>query len=229
MALKGMRVKAQTGKNYGNTRVEFDSPKNRCKVVAQSMLEFIEFMRLEADPEVASYVPHPGVITMVDDTGNEVRALFDAEVTRTDDRPVYEEVKYTDELKEGAPEGSDPFRSIRQVRMQETWCKQRGYDYRIVTEEDLFQGKEALLSNVLFITQRLRPERIDDMGEVIAKAASVYQKILDHGGRCIISDLIDGDAEDVMTAVCFLIKEGRANAAIETVPLFYGSEVWIDG
>lgn len=57
MALKGMRVKARDNKNYGTTRVEFDSAKNRCKIVSQSMLEYIEYMRLEFDPEVISYVP----------------------------------------------------------------------------------------------------------------------------------------------------------------------------
>jgi len=225
MALKGMRVRAKDNKNYGSTRIEFDSPKNRCRIVAQSMLEYIEFLRLEADPSVAGYTPHPGVITMLDDTGKQVRAIFDAEVQKTDGTTMYEEVKYTADLKDDAPEGSDPFRSIRQINIQKRWCEQKGYEYRLVTDEDILIGHEALLSNCLFIVQRLRPERIEDMSEVIGKAASIYQNILDKGGRCIITDLIDGDAEVVMTAICLLLIEGKIEADIDTVPLFYGSEV----
>lgn len=232
MALKGMRVKARDNKNYGTTRVEFDSAKNRCKIVSQSMLEYIEYMRLEFDPEVISYVPHPGEILIEDAAGEKHRSVFDAEVHMTDGSLIYEEIKYSKEIKEGN-DSNDPFRSLRQIEFQKKWCDENGYEYRVVTEKEL-AAYPALLNNCLFITQRLRYERIDDISVIAGLSESVYTRITEKGGSAVISSILydPGDIDEIentMTAVCDLLLKGRITADIEKEDLFIGSEVRING
>lgn len=231
MSLKGMRVKPQTGMHYGNNRVEFDSPKNRCRITAQSLLEFMEYMRLELSPNVASYTPHPGFLIIQDDEKGEARSIFDAEVHMTDGRIIYEEIKYIDEVLNGT-DADDPYRSKRQINVQQEWCIQHGYEYSLVTDEDLIRNCPAMFNNCVYIVQRLRPERINDINMLRAKVASVYSQIADMGGKAVISklaaDLDDVDeVEELLTAVCYLIKEGRIETDLEVKPLDLGSEVRI--
>ena len=227
MALKGMNKKARSGMHYGNTRIEFDSNKNRCRIVAESLLEYIEFMRLEYEPEVVSYTPHPGVITIADESENIHKSIFDAEIHMADGSTVLEEIKYSKELKD------ENSRSSRQVRLQEEWCRKEGYEYRIVTEKEIAKNP-VFLNNCLFICQRLRPERIEDERMLKVRAASLYKRIKDAGGRAVIGELLYDihdaeDAESTITAVCVLLKDGLISADIENKNIFLGSEVWVNG
>lgn len=225
MALKGMNKKARSGMHYGNTRIEFYSNKNRCRIVAESMLEYIEYMRLEIDSDVISYTPHPGIILIVDESQNTHRSIFDAELHLADGNTVYEEIKYSSELENDQ-------RSIRQTRMQEEWCKRKGYEYRIITEK-MINNNPVLLNNCVFICQRLRNERVENQVLIKAKAHSIYEMVKEKERHVKVFEFVSDnddleDIEIILTSVCFLITNGLVDADIEKVNFSLGSEVWIN-
>lgn len=232
--LKVRRVKARDNMHYGSTRVEFDSVKIGRRIVAQSLLEFIEYMRLEADPDVLTYRDHPGTIMIQDENDKVLRSVFDAEVHTSYGETIYEEIKYEKELKKGTDDEKDPFRSLRQVKIQEEWCRQNGYTYKLVTDRDLLVDNPALFNNCLYIVQRLRPERAGDMQVVKATAASIYKRLRESGKWTVISSLATNmddalEMEGIMTAICYLLQEGYIETDIEHQPLFIGSEVKVNG
>lgn len=103
----------------------------------------------------------------------------------------------------------------------------------MVTDKTLYVENPTLFNNMLFISRRLRPERVEDEKMLVAKAVSVLESLKRKGGKARIAQLIENHddfafAEETFTTVCYLLMNGIIEADLGHKELSYESEVWVN-
>lgn len=104
------------------------------------MLEFYQFIILEMDAKVEAFCEQPYKIEGFFN-GKKKNSVFDFGVKYKDGCEEFQEVKSTSDL---TGDDKSAIRAQEQITFQKEWCKNNGYNYRVITEEDIFDGSNYL-------------------------------------------------------------------------------------
>lgn len=154
-------IEMPRGSHYGSDYWIAYSYKLKRMVRLYSMLEYANFITLEMTPTVEYFCEQPLKIESVDLSSHKRTSVFDFWVQYFDSTHEFQEIKYSSELTENTDAAT---RSKAQVEFQSNWCSTNGYNYRIVTEKDIYDGQfkfqnlELLHNHLLRYSQANRIE-----------------------------------------------------------------------
>ena len=144
MKKKGFAVYQKRRGKFGNNMWFAYSKKLDKQVTLESDIEHANFLSMELDPEIVLYELHPGPIYItMGDTSR--RTEFDAKILYKDNTVEYVEVKYEQDLQ-------NDDRTQQQIEFETQYCKDKGYNFRIVTDLD-FMGPDNkwMYDNMLYM------------------------------------------------------------------------------
>ena len=144
-------VKMQRSTHYGNNYYIIPSRKLGRNVTAFSYLEYCNILTLEMDATIEYYCEQPITTTICVD-GITSTTTFDVYVYYTDGREEMQEIKYFDELHSNSPKGE---RDRLQIKKQELWCRQNGFNYSVRTDRIISPG-DFTIRNLEWIAAKAR-------------------------------------------------------------------------
>ena len=138
------------GTHYGNNFFITYSRKLSRVVKLFSNLEYYNFLMVEMDPEIVEFCEQFDEIRFpVQQT--EVTFIPDMITEDIRGRLRVKEVKYEAEL---TGQSDSAKRSQRQIKAESGWCREMGYGFDLVTEQELMQG--FLIPNLHNLAARVR-------------------------------------------------------------------------
>lgn len=199
------------------------SPKLGRFVAISSKLEMEQVLLLEFDLAVKSYCEQPTMAEAIIE-GRLLRSRFDFWVLDVDGGARFVEVKYASDLR-------DPLsRAHRQIAIQKKWCKEQGYEHRVVTDEQIWVNPIRINS-----LRTLLHEYTARFTGVVVDASHVMPEV-----ECIIRQTPNISIHLVLglrprtvavevwrLAVMELIRRGVVDAALESVALSPTSQLRI--
>lgn len=145
-------IEMPRGSHFGSDYWIAYSYKLKRKVHFFSMLEYANFIILEMDSNVEYFCEQPLKIT--DKTSlSKCSSIFDFWVQYIDGLSEFQEVKYSSELISST---ESALRSKNQIEFQKNWCISNGYNYRVVTEESIYNGQFGFQNLKLLQSHLLR-------------------------------------------------------------------------
>lgn len=124
------------GAHYGSDYWIVYSYKIKRMVCLYSMLEYANFITLEMTPNIEYFCEQPLRISEAVD-GAKISSVFDFWVVYSDGKSEFQEIKYESELNGNS---DTSLRSQRQISFQENWCIKNKQNYRVITENDLYEA-----------------------------------------------------------------------------------------
>lgn len=152
-------IEMPRGTHYGSDYWIAYSYKLKRLVYFYSMLEYANFLCLEMNYNIEYFCEQPLQIEELDEKLKKKKSIFDFWVQYTDLSTEFQEVKYTTEL-EGNDDSS--IRSQNQIILQRNWCKNNNFNYKIVTEKDLYTGQYRIQNLDMLHSHLLRYSQISD-------------------------------------------------------------------
>lgn len=138
------------GTHYGNNFFITYSRKLSRVVKLFSNLEYYNFLMAEMDPEIIEFCEQFDEIRFpIQQT--EVTFIPDMITEDIRGRLRVKEVKYEAEL---TGQSDSAKRSQRQIKAESSWCREMGYGFDLVTEQELMQG--FLIPNLHNLAARVR-------------------------------------------------------------------------
>lgn len=120
------------GRHRGNYWEGF-SPKATRRVQFYSDLEYRHWWEVEFDPTIVHFLEQPGYVAAFID-GKLRMSVPDMLVRYADGTQELREIKYRQDIL--APYA----RCERQLTVQRTWCEARGFNHRVITDDELSQN-----------------------------------------------------------------------------------------
>lgn len=124
-------------KKYGNNRWSSYSIKLQRDVHLSSNLEYDNWLSVECDPYIINFCEQPFEIKQVIDE-KICSSIPDMWILYADGTEEIREVKYERDIRE--------VRVQRQIKTQQTYCKDKGIVHRVITDKDI-RSNQNLLSN----------------------------------------------------------------------------------
>lgn len=146
-------IEMPRGSHYGSDYWVAYSYKLKRIVRLYSMLEYANFITLEMTPTVEYFCEQPLKIENPDLSSSKKTSVFDFWVQYSDFTHEFQEIKYSSELTENSDNAT---RSKEQVKIQSNWCSTNGYNYRIITDNDLYDGQFKIQNLELLHNHLLR-------------------------------------------------------------------------
>lgn len=150
-------IEMPRGTHYGSDYWISYSYKLKRMVRLYSMLEYANFITLEMNSAVEYFCEQPLKIENADHSLNKRAAVFDFWVQYTNSKNEFQEIKYSSELT-GNNDAS--IRSQKQIEFQRNWCLANGYNYRLLTEKDLYIGQFRIQNLELLHSHLLRYSQV---------------------------------------------------------------------
>ncbi|WP_060663653.1 TnsA endonuclease N-terminal domain-containing protein [Bacillus sp. CHD6a] len=126
-------VKQKKTSHFGSNFWECNSKKIGRDVFFYSELEYDHWILIESNPRIKAFCEQPLKISGYID--NEYReSIFDMWLLWEDGKEEFVEVKYSRDI-ENLEKRKD--RVSKQIRLQQNWCENNNYNYRIVTEKQI--------------------------------------------------------------------------------------------
>lgn len=144
-------IRMPRGRQYGSDYWEVFSKKINRKVSLYSIYEYVTFLNLEMNPEVEFFCEQPLKVELTID-GKRVQTVFDFWVMYKNGYSELLEVKPYNELHEDTDEAK---RSQEQIKKQELWCRENSFNYRIITDVDLYIG-EYFIQNLMCLSSKAK-------------------------------------------------------------------------
>lgn len=213
-------VNMARSKHYGsNYYISFSMKLNR-RVDFHSNLEYGNFLAVELNPEIVTYLEQPVKGEIIDDEGKLCKTIFDMEVQFKNGKSELWEIKYSEELT-GTDKSS--IRSQKQIEVQKKWCEAQGIIYKIRTENDIFKGKEHL-NNMRFMYHCLKRTNLD----IIYNNKNRLAAIIEYAGCITIGRLIETHPNplSVYPTIIYLLINGCIDADIYGQELTFETEVY---
>ena len=179
-------------KHYGSNYIETYSIKNNRVIRLFSNLEYYNFLTVELEQSIVSFTEQPSKVTIYEDPelGSSV---FDMYILRNTGIEEFWEVKYNSELNDR--------RSESQTNLQQLWCEEKGYIYRIRTEDDIILSP-IYISNLSYIYHRLL---LIDYKTIRERSFSILKEISTHKTTTIKALREKGfDIEDILDSLAYL-------------------------
>ncbi|TYC85398.1 hypothetical protein FXB42_09515 [Acetobacterium wieringae] len=213
-------VNIARSKHYGSNYYVSHSKKLNRRVDFHSNLEYGNYLSVELNPNITTYLEQPVKGEILDENGKLCKTIFDMEVEYKNGVKELWEIKYSSELT-----GTDiaSVRSQKQIEIQKKWCELNGINYRLRNEKDIFKGSEHL-NNMRFMYHCLNRADID----LIYSNKNRLADIIEHAGCITIGELFKSykDPDSVYpTITYFLINECIA-ADIYNQEISFETEVY---
>lgn len=211
-------IKMPRGSHYGSDYWIVYSYKLNRMVHLYSMLEYANFITLEMNPTVEYFCEQPLKIEAVDSSFGKKFSVFDFWVQYFNSTQEFQEVKYTSELFDN---NEAAIRSQKQISFQRDWCNKNNYNYKVVTEKDLYTGQFTLQNLDILHSYLLRFSNSNHMD------FSVLEKILLKGPlsikEIITTNKLPNNHE--ISALAYYFYLGKISININDRPLDKYSEV----
>ena len=127
-------VEMPRGSHYGSDYWIVYSYKLGRNVHLYSMLEYANFIILEMNSSVEFFCEQPLKI-QANLSHTKKSSVFDFWVYYKNGSSEFQEVKYSSEL---IGNSNAALRSQNQIQFQKEWCKSNGYEYKVITEKNLY-------------------------------------------------------------------------------------------
>lgn len=164
------------GSHYGSDYWIAYSYKLKRKVHFYSMLEYANFIILEMDSKVEYFCEQPLRIT--DKTSLSKRSsVFDFWVQYIDGLNEFQEVKYSSEL---ISSSESALRSKNQIEFQKNWCIANGYNYKVVTDENIYNG-QFCFQNLKLLQSHLLRYNYSDKSSICSFYKILTERPLSYG------------------------------------------------
>lgn len=215
-------IKPNSKGKYGSNYWETYSPKLKRDVSLYSDLEYDHWALIEGNPSVKEFCEQPERVSAYYN-GKKVNSVIDMWVQYKNGVEEFIEVKYTRDL---YLNNKNSLRNIRQVTVQEHWCKDNGFSYKIMTEKEIRRNK-ILLDNLKYIIANVKtresPVETDRLRVI---------KYISEKGRVTLKYLklsfIEIDYSRLLEAICVLIYQGILDSNIDRKMISYDTEVWLN-
>ena len=188
-------------------------------VYLESDLEYSNFLTVEMDPQIVKFCEHPLEISYEVD-GRIEKSIFDMEVEYRDGKNELWEIKYKCELTD--MEDKSSIRSQHQIMKQRQWCEGNKIDYRVRTDEEIYQGRNYInnLSYMHHLLLRIDEPKIFSLSKDLLKIIKPIDSIcIEH-----LSDEKNTKAI-VMQSVVYMFYKGWISMNIYDKELNYSTEV----
>jgi TnsA endonuclease N terminal. len=205
---------------YGNNYWEVYSRKVERNVRLFSDLEYDNWLLLEANANVITFCEQPLSISYKID-GKLVHSIFDMWVKYSDNKEVFMEVKYLNQLS-GI---SSSLRALRQTAVQRRWCEEHNYLYIIQTESEIRKNR-ILLANcktIISYTKNRTTSVETDCLKIMKMIKNDKVLLID-----LENSLVTIGKSRIRESICWLIYKGEINANIDEFLLGSETEVWIN-
>lgn len=143
------------GSHYGSDYWIVYSYKLKRKVHLYSMLEYANFISLEMDSAVEFYCEQPLKIVNTS-VSEKTSSIFDFWVQYTDSSSEFQEIKYNADI---IGNDKSALRTQKQIEFQKKWCDANGFNYRVITDNDLYTGQFVIPNLTLLHTHLLHNNR----------------------------------------------------------------------
>ena len=134
-----------SSKKYGNNRWLAYSNKIKRTVYLFSDLEYEHWLKIESDPDIIEFCEQPIKMEIIDN-GKVISSIIDMWVKYKNDQEAFIEIKYRKDLSK--------ISVMRQIYIQEVWCKVNKTNHLIRTEDDI-KMKPIKLSNLKFLIKQV--------------------------------------------------------------------------
>lgn len=146
------------GSHYGSDYWVTYSYKLKRQLSLYSMLEFYQFIILEMDPKVELFCEQPLKIKGVFD-GKKKNSVFDFWVKYKDESEEFQEVKSSSDL---TGDDRSAVRAKEQIAFQKKWCSDHGYNYKVISEDVIFDGQHRIPNLKILHSHLLRLGGVDE-------------------------------------------------------------------
>ncbi|RHQ10949.1 hypothetical protein DW974_20045 [Lachnospiraceae bacterium AM48-27BH] len=150
-------IEMPRGTHYGSDYWIAYSYKIKRMVHFYSMLEYANFIKLDMNPAVEYFCEQPLKIEDKDSSSVKKSSVFDFWVQYVDSKNEFQEIKYSSDIT-GSTESA--IRAQKQIDFQRNWCISNQYNYRVVTEKDLYTGQFEIPNLELLHQHLLRYSKI---------------------------------------------------------------------
>jgi len=187
------------------------------EVILYSDLEFDHWVLVETNPLVETYCEQPCEISFTMD-GKLHSTIFDMWIRYKDGTEVFREVKYSTEL-----EGTHPrnYRTQRQIKAQNKWCEQNGYQHQVVTEKEIRKCRYELENRLRMLSvlkSSTEPTWLNALYVVISKQRISLGQLHAHFPQLQFSDIAN--------AALWMMYYGRIVCNLSEI-FGKGTEVWV--
>ncbi|PFH91403.1 TnsA endonuclease N-terminal domain-containing protein [Bacillus sp. AFS088145] len=213
-------IKMPRATKYGNNYWISNSYKIKRPVELYSDLENDHHLFVECDPDIADFCEQP--LKLEFEVDGKIRtSIIDMWVKYRDGREEFREIKYESLLQEDDPKYYD---TMRQIQIQKSWCEERGFIHRVITDKDL-RDNQTLLDNYRLIAAFARSFDTlhSDVIEVITKKL-LENESLTIGELIIYFNKLE--PSEVQTTVAYLVYHGIVTANLEK--LYFGNRTELD-
>ncbi|QDX94073.1 hypothetical protein EEL30_18345 [Brevibacillus laterosporus] len=215
-------VPMKRSNKFGSNYWYVYSPKINRMVQLFSDLEYDHWLLIEGNPMIKKFCEQPKKIRVLVN-GLYVTSIFDMWIQRFDGSQSFIEIKYLQDLNSTNPMST---RSIRQTTVQQKWCEENGYEYTLLTEQEI-RSNTFLLDNLKTIIPFLRPNLITNevdhrtINQIIGNQRLTIKQIRENCKHL--------SALRINQTLYRMIYLGEINSDISEKALSLATEVWKDG
>ncbi len=214
-------VKMRRSMKYGSNYWVGFSYKQQRYVHFYSDLEYENWILVETNPEVEAFCEQPLRIQYLLE-GKKVESVFDMWIRWKDGKQSFCEIKYSTELDK---ENKKYERTLKQIQVQEDWCKMNGYSHEVLTEL-VIRKNQVLLDNkrqIIPYTREFNSYNLQDHEPILAVLKS---------GKSTVKQLFEKlsflSNQQIYTSLFYLIYHGKVNANIDCEIIGTFTEVWLN-